>query len=184
MRVSITSLYIDKEKSIKPYSFALFYSMVSPNGKSIVKGVNMKYYSEILNKTFDTEKECFDAEKAFAKEQKINSDDKKTQNSKSKKELALAIQQAEKEIDEADKLYGIAQLKAAKILDESNRKAEEILEEAQKRVRDAEKRRLDAIQAFNMKFGAYTKTITGEKALDEFNKAIQRFHSVLDDFWL
>lgn len=146
----------------------------------------MKYYSEVLHKTFDNEKECLKAEETFAEQQKKEVAAKKAEEealSKTKKELAKAIEEADKAIDEANKLYDVAQDEAAKILEESNKQVTDILEAARGKVAEAHKQKLEAVRAFNEKFGAYTTTVTGQKAVDEFRRSVQRLDSVWRSFW-
>ena len=40
----------------------------------------MKYYSEITNKSYDTEKDCLDAEEAFKAEQEKNKPEMNTES--------------------------------------------------------------------------------------------------------
>lgn len=143
----------------------------------------MKYFSEKLNQTFDTEKECLEAEK---KEQ-TNKQIVEAQKSKHKKELANKIEDADKKLNEANKLYDIAKQKAADILEKSNKEVKEILEAAEKEVKKANEEKLDAILAFNKEFGEYSVTYTGEKAANEYNNILRSFQSDLrrffNNFW-
>lgn len=138
----------------------------------------MKYWSELLQKPFDTEKECLQAEKEF-KRKKAQEDATKSAISADKKFMAGKIEEADKKLKEANESYKLAKNKAAEILEKSNKEVETILEEAREVVRQAEKDRLEAVRAFNEKYGAYTTTLTGEKATEEFNKAISK---LTDDF--
>ena len=141
----------------------------------------MKYYSEKLDKMFESEKELLDAEAQLqAKELKAQ------QTEKTKKELAKAIENADEKINEANKLYEIAQQKAADILEKSNKEAKKVLDDAKEKVKQAEDEKLKALIEFNKRFGTYSKTITGEKAAEEYKKAVDRFNnsfeSVFKDF--
>ena len=158
----------------------------------------MKVYSEILDKLFDSEKDCLKAEKDYAIEQKkqekakIAEEEKlkeeKALISKEKKEYADKIAQTEEQLKSARENYKLAQDKAAEILEESNKQVSEILNSAKEEVKKAERAKRDAIVEFNNKFGAYTKSYTGEKAIEEFNKAVDLFTNPLVDlfknFWL
>lgn len=143
----------------------------------------MKYFSEVLNKSFDTEKECLEAEK---KEQ-TNKQIIEAQKSKHKKELAVAIEDADKQLNEANRLYDVAKQKAVDILEKSNKEVKEILETAEKEVKKANEEKLNAILAFNKEFGAYSVTYTGEKAATEYNNIVKSFQSDLrrffNNFW-
>ena len=157
----------------------------------------MKFYSEQLDKVFETEKECLRAEKEFALEQK-RKEERKTQEekareekaliSKEKKEYADKITKAEEELKVAQENYKVAQDKAAEILEESNKQVTELLNTAQEEVKKAQRAKRDAIVAFSNKFGTYTKSYTGEKAIEEFNKALDTFTNPFTDlfknFWL
>lgn len=164
----------------------------------------MKYYSEKLDKTFNTEKECLKAEKEYERKNKYIKENKplnenetseelakqqvnKSLISKEKKEYANKVAEAEKALEEANNIYSTAQDRAAEILETSNRQVKEILEEAKNRVKDAERARRDALVEFNKRFGPYTTHYTGERAVDEFNKAINRFNEPIYDlfryFW-
>lgn len=164
----------------------------------------MKYYSEKLNKHFNTEKECLKAEKQYEREKQFIKNNKslnefetpeeiakdkvnKSLVSKEKKEYADKIKLAEEKLDEANNEYSIAQDKAAKILEESNKQIKEILDSAKNKVTEAERARRDALLEFNKKFGVYTAHYTGEKAIEEFNKSITRFNEPIYDlfryFW-
>ena len=133
----------------------------------------MKYYSELLNKPFDTEKECLQAEKEF-KRQQIKENATKSAISADKKFMAGKIEEANIKLKEANENYKLARNKAAEILEKSNKEVELILDEAKEVVRKAEQTKLEAVRAFNEKYGAYTTTVTGEQATEEFNKAISK----------
>ena len=164
----------------------------------------MKYYSEKLNKTFNTEKECLNAEKQYEKEKNYIKNNKPLNEgqtaelvakdkvnrsliSKEKKEFADKIVQAEKALDEANKEYSLAQDKATEVVQKANKEVKQILDEAKNKVKEAERVRRDALLEFNTKFGPYTTHYTGQKAIDEFNKAINRFNEPIYDlfkyFW-
>lgn len=66
----------------------------------------MKYYSEVLKKTFDTEKECRAAEDQY--ERKIAEAKRKEQEiSNERKARAKEIEDAYKEVHEAQRKYNI-----------------------------------------------------------------------------
>lgn len=157
----------------------------------------MKFYSETLDKVFETEKECLKAERDFALEQKKKEEERKTQEEKAKEEKALISKQkkecadkiakAEEELRIAQENYKVAQDKAAQILEESNKQVTDLLNTAQEEIKKAQRAKRDAIVEFSNKFGAYTKSYTGEKAIEEFNKALDTlnpFTDFLKNFWL
>lgn len=150
----------------------------------------MKYYSEILDKAFDTEEECFKAEqqhKDMLAKQKQETQKTEKNQSKAKKELADKVKQAEKNLDQAKKEYNQAEDKVAEILERSNKEITEILTAAKKKVAEAERLKRDALLAFNKEFGAYTKVYTGEQAIEEFNRAWSKisnpFFTFLRNLW-
>lgn len=100
-----------------------------------------------------------------------------------RKELADYVERSERDLDEANKQYSLAQDKAAEILEDANEKASEILRKARAGVKAAERIRRDAILAFNKEFGTYTATYSGQKAIDEFNRSMSRFMNPLTDFF-
>ena len=145
----------------------------------------MKYYSEILKVTFNTEKECLDAEAAHIKEQeqKLQATKRKAYTpTKRKKELAKQIEEAEQKLKEANNAYELASKNAAEILEKSNAEVKAILDIAKRSVKEAEKRRLEAILKFNEEFGTYSKTISGDEAIAEFNRLQNRFESTIAKF--
>lgn len=141
----------------------------------------MKYYSELLNKPFDTEKECLQAEKEF-KRQQAKETATKSAISADKKFMASKIEEANIKLKEANENYKLARNKAAEILEKSNKEVEVILDEAKEVVRKAEQAKLEAVRAFNEKYGAYTTTVTGEQATEEFNKAISKLATDFNPF--
>lgn len=151
------------------------------------------FYSELLNKYFDDEKECHKAELEFqvAKEQaeKKKQEEakalevKKAEISKEKKVMADAIQEAETELNEAYANLKIAKEQVQKILEESNKQMDAILKPAKEAVREAENKKFNAICEFNKKFGVYTKVYNGDKALEEFNRNRLFFNEIFNDFF-
>lgn len=128
----------------------------------------MKYFSEILNKQFDSEYDCLKAEEEYKEKQLQNP-------SKRKKELAKIIEEKTKLVEEANKLYEDAKNQAKEILEESNKKVEDILSKAEAKVKQAEREKVEALISFNKEFGAYTTTITNDKAAEELKKSLSRF---------
>lgn len=64
----------------------------------------MKYYSEVLKKTFDSETECLDAEKKHQLEVE-EAEKKKAEITKVRKERAKEVESAFKAVKEAQKKY-------------------------------------------------------------------------------
>lgn len=152
----------------------------------------MKITSELTGKEYKTVEECLRAEEEFKlQELKKEKDAKKetiklNELAKTKKELAKAIEDADEKVSEANKLYEVAEQKVADILDKSNKEAQKVLDEAREKVKIAEEEKLNALMKFNKEFGTYKTVITGEKAAEEYKKAVDRFNnsfnSVFKDF--
>ena len=142
----------------------------------------MKYYSDILDKVFSTEKECIEAENEYKEKQAKLEEEKKSKVSlvsKEKKELADAVAKAEAKVSEAYENYEIAKAKVREILEKSNEDALAILNPAKQAIKDAQKERYTAISEFNKKFCVYTAQYTGNRAYEEFRRAT----SWVEDFF-
>lgn len=131
----------------------------------------MKFYSEKLNKMFDSEKELVAEEKIF--------DDKNLIKENTKKELSNRIEAAECAVDAAHKNYDAVRQEAAKLMEESNQQIQNMLNKAKERITQAEKERTDAIVAFNQQFGTYRANYTGERAKRES----ERINKMVDDMF-
>lgn len=154
----------------------------------------MKYFSEILNKNFDTVEELKSAEDKHALAEAAKRDEA-NKVSKEKKELSTAIDLANDELDEALDYFDdcknkareiyeasgkeIAELedKMKKILEKSNKEAEDILNRGKTKVREAKKKKADALKAFISKYGSYSNKVTGEDAEKEFRRLDYTFNS-------
>ena len=142
----------------------------------------MKYYSEELNKVFDTAEELNTAEAEKHKaEEEMNR--KNALASKEKKELANAIEKADEELDEAYKQLDLAREKAKEIQREALKKVEETLHPAEEAVKAALDRRYKCVKEFNDKYGVFTTTLTGAKAAEEMSRVWKTFDNFLDDFF-
>ena len=131
----------------------------------------MKYYSELTKKTYETEDECVAAEKAF-QEEEAHKKELANAASKEKKELVKNIDAAEANLSDAYKEYAKAKEKVKSIYAAAEKEAAEILNTAKKGVQDAEIAKCKAIKEFNSKYGAYTKSYSGEEALKELERSI------------
>ena len=118
-----------------------------------------KYYSDILNKYFDSEAECIDAEKEFEESKKIEK--KKIDEYKAiKRKLLDEIDSADLEVKKALDDYDKAKAYAAEILEKSNEEAEAILNSAKSKVDAANKNKYDKLIEYTSKYGTYKKTYT------------------------
>ena len=140
----------------------------------------MKYYSEVLNSYFNTEKECLEAEKN--RKVRVSEDKQETKENslqKEKKEAAKKVEQAELALSEAYDELQLAKQKAGEIMQTAKTQCAEIISEASKKVREKEGEKLVAIRNFNDRFGVYSKIYTGEKATRE----ITRINNLLSDLF-
>lgn len=131
----------------------------------------MKFYSEELKKFFDTEEQCLaEEEKA-----RVEAEEKKVTKAK----LAKAVEDAEKDLDEAYAGLEEAKAKVAELQKEYDEKVDAIMNPARDRIKECAKLRAEAIKEFNEHFGVYTTTYSGNKALNELAKTA----SILDKLW-
>lgn len=151
----------------------------------------MKFYSEKLDKLFDTPEELQAAEtpkkkKKVVAEQSIVDE---TATVPTRKELATAVEAAEERVKQAYADYETARGKAEELSKKYLEEINAILDPAQKSVKEAERLRYEAIRNFNDSYGAYQVTYTGAKAADEMMKAINNINSrasklFRDMFWI
>ena len=97
--------------------------------------------------------------------------------------MSKAIEEATDKVQDAYAALKMAKEEAAKILDESNEKVENILKVATDDLKEAQKARTDAIVAFNSKFGPYSTVYTGEKARKDYLEISQLFNDLFNSFW-
>lgn len=139
----------------------------------------MQYYSDQLKKLFKSEKELKDAEKAAK-------DLATSKEPEGKKTLARNVEEADSAVDCAYTKYEEALKQAAEILRKANEEATKIRRDAAQEVRKAEATKKEAIRCFNEKYGPYTKIYSGDKALKEYHKAVDRLTTDFIDafpFW-
>ena len=151
----------------------------------------MKFYSEKLDKLFDTAEELQAAEapkkkkKATAEQAVVD----ETATVPTRKELATAVEAADERVKQAYADYETAKAKAEELSKKYLEEINAILDPAQKAVKEAERLRYEAIRNFNDSYGAYQVTYTGAKAADEMMKAISNINSrankiFRDMFWI
>ncbi len=130
----------------------------------------MRYYSDELKRCFDTEEQCLaEEEKArqAAEEKKVT-----------KAKLAKAVEDADKALDKSYECLELAKQQVAELQKEYDEQVDAIMNPVLELIKECAKNRADAIKEFNDKFGVYTTTYTGNKALNEMlkmNKAINQF---------
>ena len=69
------------------------------------------------------------------------------------------------------------------MVEEAQTKAKEHVKEAAENYRKASNERYKALSEFNKEFGTYTTTYTGQKALEEYNRAVRHFDDFFDNFF-
>lgn len=151
----------------------------------------MKYYSEKLDKMFDTLEALQEAEtaKSVKKKRGITVDTSEPAPAvPTRKELATAVEAADEAVKDAYAKYETAKVKAEELSKKYLEEVEAILEPARKTVREAEQKRYEAIRKFNDSFGAYQVTYNGARAADELMKAINNINAKTnlfrDFFWI
>ena len=151
----------------------------------------MRYYSEQLDKFFNTEKECIEAESEVERKAEIEKkkqEEKAIADQKLKKELAKKVDDAETALTEAYDSFKKKKEEADNFLKDAKIKYEKILDDAASDVRAAERNKMEAIKEFNSKFGVYSKVYNGDKAIKEMTR-INSFltdlfnFNGLDKFW-
>lgn len=135
----------------------------------------MKYYSESLKKFYDSESDLLKAEEEEKKQQAIAET--------SRKEMAKNIEEANTRIDKAYQEYEVAKKKVDDLIAETRQKVKSILDPAKKEISDAENARMEAIKEFNEKYGVYTETFSGDKAVEQYNRVLNQFNSTFENFW-
>ena len=135
----------------------------------------MRYYSDELKEFFDTE------EKLLAEEEKARQAAEEKKVTKAK--LAKAVDDADKALDNAYECLEEAKKKVAQLQKEYDEKVDAIMNPARDLIIECTKARADAIKAFNDKFGVYTTTYTGNKALNEMVKMEKIFDNIFKRFY-
>lgn len=135
----------------------------------------MKYYSEDLKKFYDSESDLLKAEDEAKKQKDIAEN--------SRKEMARKIDEANDRIDRAYQSYDVAKKQVNDIINEAKKQVKNILDPAKKEISDAENARMEAIKEFNEKYGVYTETFSGDKAVEQYNRVLNQFNSAFENFW-
>lgn len=135
----------------------------------------MKYYSEDLKKFYDSESDLLKAEEEASKQKAIAKI--------SRKEMAKNIDEANTRIDKAYQSYDAAKKQVGELIAETRQKAKSILDPAKKEISDAENARMEAIKEFNKKYGVYTETLSGDKAVAQYNRVLNTFSNAFESMW-
>lgn len=153
--------------------------------------LKVKYYSEILDRLFDSEANLKAAELEFeqkkqekiAKVEALKKADEIKQKEKlnKKKELASNVTKATETLNEMRENYKVINEEACRVIKEAYNIAEGMLKPAKEAVEKAERERYEAIRNYNKICGQpYTEVYTGDRALDELKKNISWFGNIFD----
>ena len=137
-------------------------------------------YKELAGQVFDSIEDCAAAEREVDKLKHLENE-KNSAITARKKQLAKDIEAADKRVKEAYDARIKTKEEVQKILEESNKKMMTMLDDANVKVREAEKERRDAILAYNNEFGTYQAVYTGERAQKEFDRLTKQFDSTFTD---
>ena len=146
----------------------------------------MRYYSDELKKFFDTE------ESLLAEEEKarVEAEEKKVTKAKlakavedADKALELAYEDLNKAKEEVAKLQKEYEEQKAKLQKKYDEMVDALMNPALDNIKECNKVRAEAIKAFNDKFGVYTTTYTGNKALNEMVKMEKIFDNIFKRFY-
>ena len=132
----------------------------------------MKYYSEIVDKFFESEEEL------LCEEQKYK--EKQESLKVTKANLAKKIEVANTALEEAYKAMEEAKKKDKELYEKYKEESKNIIEPCREEISKCLNDRAEAIKEFNRKFGSYKTTYTGDKALEEFDRILNIFNSF---FW-
>ena len=135
----------------------------------------MKFYSEGLKKMFDTPEQCLAEEEKM----RVEAEEKKVTKAK----LAQAVEDADKELDKAYENLKEAKKQVEELQKEYDEKVDAIMNPACDLIKECTKARAGAIKEFNDKFGVYTTTYTGNKALNEMAKMDKIFDNFFKKFY-
>ncbi|MBO7697096.1 MAG: hypothetical protein J6Y28_04865 [Acholeplasmatales bacterium] len=148
----------------------------------------MKFYSEKLEKFFDSEAECKDAEKEYLNKttlpsmpyQECDTTISDKSDVKDRKYYAKLVEEADKALEEEYIKYEEAKKQIIQLKKKCDEECEKILVEAKKELKAVQDKKFVALQNFNEKFGPYTISYTGDKALKEmrrhFDTNVDLFH--------
>lgn len=135
----------------------------------------MRFYSDELKKFFDTEAQCLaEEEKA-----RVVAEEKKVTKAK----LAKAVEDADKALDSAYEAFESAKKKVAELQKEYDAKVDAIMTPTRELITECIRNRAETIRQFNDKFGPYTTTYIGNKAVNEMFKATNLFDNLFNMFY-
>ena len=153
----------------------------------------MKYYSEKLDKVFDTSEALEEAESAvytsnkvddnFKNEKLADTEKKDLDKIPSKKQLAADVDDADAKVKDAYAEYEVAKKQIEELSKTYLESVDAILTPAKEAVKKAEEERYAAIRKFNTYYGAYQTVLTGDRAAKEMIRAINEINSIQRKIW-
>lgn len=159
----------------------------------------MKFYSEKLDRMFDTPEALAEAEAAENVECTCNNVDdtfkdrvkkfvktsvKEDVNKiPSKKQLAATVDAADEKVREAYAEYEVAKKQIEELSKTYLESVNTILTPVKEAVTKAEEERYAAIREFNKYYGAYQTVLTGDRAAKEMIRAINEINSNQRKIW-
>lgn len=136
------------------------------------------YYSDLLNKTFNSKDECLEAEREYRLKKTADEENIKRKNVE-KEELSSKIDEADKEIDQLSEEYKKVQEEADNIIREAEDKAEDLLKQFYLKLDKASEKRMLLIKEFNEKYGSEVK----DDAYQTYMNVINKLKRIFND-WL
>lgn len=153
----------------------------------------MKYYSEKLDKVFDTPEALEEAESTtctcnnvddnFEDEKLGDTETKELNKIPSKKQLAADVDEADEKVKDAYAEYEVAKKQIEELSKTYLESVDAILTPAKEAVKKAEEERYAAIRKFNNYYGAYQTVLTGDRAAKEMIRAINEINSIQRKIW-
>ena len=159
----------------------------------------MKYFSDVTKEVYETPEDLQAAEAAAMTALEDTDDDvfelteglkveiPKESKKPSKKQLAADVEDAEKNLEEANSNLALAEKEVEKLSLEYLKICEDILRPAKQKVQEAQKAKYNAISRFNQEYGAYQVLYTGSRAANEMIRAINEMNArtanMFKHFW-
>lgn len=142
----------------------------------------MKFYSEKLEKFFDSEKECVEAEELIAQQEKEKKDIAESKQNE-RKQYAKVIEEADKVLDAEYTHYNEVKKQIVSLRKQCDEQCEKLLLDAKKQLKEAQDKKFAAVQKFNEKFGPYKVSYTGEAAMKEMKRHLDSNGDIFNWFF-
>ena len=142
----------------------------------------MSEFKELEGQVYNSINECKDAENKVLKEREAR-EIKERDKSKLRKKLSGEVEAAEADLKKAYENYEVAKETARKMIEEYNKKIQDLLNPAKEAVKEAQLAKTEAIKKYNKECGVYQKVYTGEEAQAEFKRLERTFDSLFNNFF-